>query len=377
MSFLISVIIFMALTFPAISQTPGYYEIIGNKDGTPIQANIGEIIEVPIWGATPVDLDSINGVCYMQDPISSDDNVIAFRYPCDQIDPNGNFLYHSFFGGRSILYYWDDRSFSLQTPDLQYPDYCYQLLLGFAWLNGDPKPPFVTFGDTMVIGVMRMETQYNPSLLGNTFDVFIEGVGWQYDYQLWGLYDGVTAVFPQTTYGQIEFPSIDELGYVAGNVTDSNGNNLSDVTVSPYYSLREDTSNVSGNYNLDYLEPGDYFLEFYHPDYGGGVSAYFEVAAQETTIVDYQFGPPCLYVAGDINHSGNLNGLDFVYLICWMFHGGPPPPLECECSPGNMLYVAADWNGSCSFNGLDFTHIVSYYRGGNPPIGCGDCPPTP
>jgi len=83
MSFLISVIIFMALTFPAISQTPGYYEIIGNKDGTPIQANIGEIIEVPIWGATPVDLDSINGVCYMQDPISSDDNVIAFRYPCD------------------------------------------------------------------------------------------------------------------------------------------------------------------------------------------------------------------------------------------------------------------------------------------------------
>jgi hypothetical protein len=85
-------------------------------------------------------------------------------------------------------------------------------------------------------------------------------------------------------------------------------------------------------------------------------------------------GSACDYVVGDINDSGGLNGLDVTYGVAY-FKGGPPPPYQCECTPGNTWYVSGDANASCSFNGLDITYLVSYFKGGATPIPCGDCPP--
>jgi hypothetical protein len=84
-------------------------------------------------------------------------------------------------------------------------------------------------------------------------------------------------------------------------------------------------------------------------------------------------GSVCSYVVGDANGNEAFNGLDVTYSVAY-FKGGPPPPYECECTPGNTWYVAGDVNQSCSFNGLDVTYMVAYFKGGPPPHPCPDCP---
>ncbi len=92
---------------------------------------------------------------------------------------------------------------------------------------------------------------------------------------------------------------------------------------------------------------------------------------------DFTIGPSsptCDYLVGDINYSGNTNGLDVVYGVTY-FKGGPPPPYSCECPPHGTLFVTGDVNGSCAFNGLDISFFVSYLKSGPPLVPCPDCPP--
>jgi hypothetical protein len=83
----------------------------------------------------------------------------------------------------------------------------------------------------------------------------------------------------------------------------------------------------------------------------------------------------CDYVIGDINESGNTNGLDVVFMVNY-FKGGPTPPYVCQCTPGNSWHVAGDVNGSCNFNGLDVTYLVGFLKGGSVLIPCSNCPPN-
>ena len=93
---------------------------------------------------------------------------------------------------------------------------------------------------------------------------------------------------------------------------------------------------------------------------------------------DFNIGPAspsCDYLAGDINFSSNVNGLDVVYGVTY-FKGGPPPPYSCDCPPHGTLFVAGDVNSSCSFNGLDISYFVSYLKGGPSLAPCPDCLPA-
>ncbi len=82
------------------------------------------------------------------------------------------------------------------------------------------------------------------------------------------------------------------------------------------------------------------------------------------------------YVVGDINGSGNFNGLDVSYAVSF-FKGGPPPMDFVPCLPGEpWWYVSGDVNGSCNFNGLDVTYMVTYLKGGPTLIPCPQCPPS-
>ncbi|UCE66824.1 MAG: immune inhibitor A [Candidatus Zixiibacteriota bacterium] len=83
----------------------------------------------------------------------------------------------------------------------------------------------------------------------------------------------------------------------------------------------------------------------------------------------------CDYFTGDVNNSGDFNGLDVTYSVSYL-KGGPPPPYPCECTAGNIWYVGGDVNGSCNFNGLDVTYMVAYLKGGSNLQFCADCPPT-
>ncbi|UCE65825.1 MAG: hypothetical protein JSU85_13335 [Candidatus Zixiibacteriota bacterium] len=85
----------------------------------------------------------------------------------------------------------------------------------------------------------------------------------------------------------------------------------------------------------------------------------------------------CDYVVGDVNGSGDYNGLDITYGVNY-FKGGADPrcPLgSCPIPPCDAFFYCGDVNGSCNYNGLDITYGVNYFKGGAAPIPCPDCPP--
>jgi hypothetical protein len=92
-------------------------------------------------------------------------------------------------------------------------------------------------------------------------------------------------------------------------------------------------------------------------------------------ILSELFAPPdtCAYLPGDINNSGEVNGLDVIYFVNYL-KGGPAPPLTCDNGNG-PLFVAADLNGDCATNGLDAVWFVNYLKGGPQISHCPDYPP--
>jgi len=86
----------------------------------------------------------------------------------------------------------------------------------------------------------------------------------------------------------------------------------------------------------------------------------------------------CEYVVGDINGSGEYNGLDVTFGVEF-FKGNNTPPYTCECPPGDSAwYVAGDVNASCTYNGLDVTYGVEYFKENYTEVNsCPACPGTP
>jgi len=84
----------------------------------------------------------------------------------------------------------------------------------------------------------------------------------------------------------------------------------------------------------------------------------------------------CHYMPGDINGSGQANGIDIVYGVSYM-KGGNPPPDACYCPPMAFpFYASGDVNGNCAFNGIDITYYVAYLKGIQPALRwCETCPP--
>jgi hypothetical protein len=124
----------------------------------------------------------------------------------------------------------------------------------------------------------------------------------------------------------------------------------------------------SSRFETQLAWPGDGW-HFYYFEFSDGDDTV------RTALDSLRIGSPaCSYVIGDANYNGAFNGLDVTYCVAY-FKGGPPPPYECECTPGRTWYVAGDVNQSCSFNGLDVTYMVAYLKGGPAPNPCPDCPP--
>ena len=82
----------------------------------------------------------------------------------------------------------------------------------------------------------------------------------------------------------------------------------------------------------------------------------------DTWTFDVQVGGEIIYLVGDVNHNGAVNGLDVVYFVNYL-KGGQPPPLNV-----NGFYPEADANGNCQVNGLDVTYLVNFFKGGAFPI---------
>ena len=98
----------------------------------------------------------------------------------------------------------------------------------------------------------------------------------------------------------------------------------------------------------------------------------------DVIIAKFTVGPQlCSYLPGDINGSGQPNGIDVTYGVTYL-KGGNAPTDSCDCPPIiSPFYAALDVNGSCTANGIDITYFVAYLKGQQPALlYCPDCPPA-
>lgn len=128
-------------------------------------------------------------------------------------------------------------------------------------------------------------------------------------------------------------------------------------------------------------DTADCFMEGFHPVNGGplfrdsnGVNIYYPDQFFPSLYFIEPISGGCEYIVGDANNDSTYNGMDITYGVIY-FKGGPAPPYECECTPGDIWHVSGDVNSSCSYNGVDITYGVAYFKGGPDPIPCPDCPP--
>ncbi len=172
---------------------------------------------------------------------------------------------------------------------------------------------------------------------------------------------------------------------VSAKITALSGQALISDSLKVYYMVND------GPWNFEPLNSTpvpDSFIGYIPSQLPGSVISYYIKAADLSGRVEthpfvgeswahtfeISFGPYCDYTVGDVNDSGEYNGLDITFGVSF-FKGSAPPPYVCECTQGNSWYVAGDVNGSCSYNGLDITYGVAYFKGGPNPIPCADCPP--
>ncbi|HOP06480.1 MAG TPA: hypothetical protein PLF13_04225 [candidate division Zixibacteria bacterium] len=75
----------------------------------------------------------------------------------------------------------------------------------------------------------------------------------------------------------------------------------------------------------------------------------------------------CCVIRGDINHDGGGPDIsDLVYLVSYMFSGGPEPPCNTP------YYMEADINGDTTGPDIsDLVYVVTYmFSGGPAPVSC-------
>ena len=69
----------------------------------------------------------------------------------------------------------------------------------------------------------------------------------------------------------------------------------------------------------------------------------------------------CCVVRGDVDHGGDINVVDLIYLVDYIFFGGPPPP----------CFEEGDVDGVTAINVADLTYLVEYiFFAGPPPPPC-------
>jgi len=89
----------------------------------------------------------------------------------------------------------------------------------------------------------------------------------------------------------------------------------------------------------------------------------FELESIDLAFEIYGIPQICDCIPGDANNDGGINVGDAVYIIAYVFKGGPPPAPYPICS--------GDANCDCQCNVGDAVYLISYvFKGGPPPCDC-------
>jgi len=146
-----------------------FHLIFGNPDGSPLHVGIGELIEVPMWGRTPIGPDTIIS---MYNSLGVDGLVIS--------EQNGGHCPDTF----AVFGLDEDCPLPPHSP--------YMIRWG---------PPFYTNGETVYICSFLMTTVDNPDFLGQTLCPFSNGC----HQSLWGNQNGDRQVMPTMTFNCLYF----------------------------------------------------------------------------------------------------------------------------------------------------------------------------
>jgi hypothetical protein len=201
----------------------------------------------------------------------------------------------------------------------------------------------------------------------------------------WSSADSILVTAPSTVTGK-DF-ALEVGGSISGHAYDLGGNPLSNCTVAAYesslvqllssvgipllaqegISLREDNTTDDGSYKITGLRTGDYYVEastecdnqwYDHKPTWEQADLVFVIMPDETSSIDFNL--LSTFIRGDANYDGVINSADVVYLINYLFKGGPAPvPLE-----------AGDVNLDGIVNSADVVYLINYLFKGGPTPGC-------
>lgn len=165
-------------------------------------------------------------------------------------------------------------------------------------------------------------------------------------------------------------------GALGGVVGDQYGTPIEGVAISIMSTPLQTQTNANGEYLLATVAPDIYDILFSDPRYSDSLFSDLLIPLEYVALdIALTASGPCgSYIIGDVNGSGNYDGLDIIFGVSF-FKGGAIPMYECECTPGNTRFVSGDVNASCNYNGIDITYGVNFFKGGDDPAPCPDCPP--
>jgi len=122
--------------------------------------------------------------------------------------------------------------------------------------------------------------------------------------------------------------------------------------VQVYDSVRTVATPVAAPLVLAGHPPGDYFFRILATDSEG------QVSSGRTIAFSYADNPP--FVAGDVNESGTITAADVIYLVNYVFKGGPDPL---------PVWQSGDVNASGTITSADIIYLVNFiFKGGPPPV---------
>ncbi len=162
--------------------------------------------------------------------------------------------------------------------------------------------------------------------------------------------------FNQTTGVQAEWSEYDTVAFC----NNSYGNPSGNWDAGPNHGASDDFGNISADPLFCDTALGDYRLMEGSPCLPSGNScgalmgAFVEICG------------PCCIRRGDVNHDGapDIDISDLVYMVDYMFTGGPPPPCPEE---GDI-----NGDGNPTIDIADLVYLVDYaFNGGPPPPPCG------
>jgi len=210
----------------------------------------------------------------------------------------------------------------------------------------------------LILGVNVIDTNVTSS--GNyQFDGIAPGT---YDVRATDAYYetktevSVEVLATQTT--TVDFELASNRGSIAGEVTDAVLHvAISGVSINLMQgssTISSTTTNVSGIYNFDDLWPGSYWISASKTEYYGREIWGISVAVRVTSDESFEMTP--INVCGDVDNSGGVDIDDAVYLINYIFAGGP--------APDPSWIGDADCSGGIDID--DAVFLIQYIFGGGP-----------